>query len=239
MNVRDLHVHTVFSDGLCTPEEMVVAAMERGYKTIGISDHSYTDFDESYCMSKDKYPEYIAEICRLKEKYKDKIEVLCGIEQDYFSDMPQDGFDYVIGSVHYLKTKDGYVSVDESADEQRRIINTYYDGDADLFAKAYFELVSDIVNKTHCDIIGHFDLLDKFDMTDQIFDKTSEKFISYWKSAADELCKTNSLFEINYGAVSRGYCKTPYPAKEMTEYIKSRGGKFIVSSDAHFINALL
>ena len=30
------------------------------------------------------------------------MEIHCGIEQDLFSQEPTDGYDYVIGSVHYL-----------------------------------------------------------------------------------------------------------------------------------------
>ena len=38
---------------------------------IGISDHSYTWFDETYCVPKDKIADYKKEIAALKEKYKD------------------------------------------------------------------------------------------------------------------------------------------------------------------------
>ena len=36
----DLHVHTTFSDGKNTPEEIVLEAIRRGMDTIGFSDHS-------------------------------------------------------------------------------------------------------------------------------------------------------------------------------------------------------
>ena len=45
MRYSDLHTHTVFSDGANTMEEMVRAAVERNFVSIGISDHSYTAFD--------------------------------------------------------------------------------------------------------------------------------------------------------------------------------------------------
>ena len=68
--LRDFHTHTIYSDGGNTPEEMVLAAIDRGLECIGFSDHSYTFFDESYCMKLEAIPEYIAEIAGLKEKYK-------------------------------------------------------------------------------------------------------------------------------------------------------------------------
>ena len=80
--MRDLHTHSYYSDGKASPEEMVLAAIEKGLAEIGISDHSYTFFDESYCVKKDKIAAYKKEIAALKEKYKGKISVLCGVEQD-------------------------------------------------------------------------------------------------------------------------------------------------------------
>ena len=49
--LREFHVHTNFSDGRDTPEEMVRAAIARGMTEIGFSDHSPTWFDESYCIN--------------------------------------------------------------------------------------------------------------------------------------------------------------------------------------------
>ena len=103
MILQDLHVHTTYCDGKNTPEDLVLAALNRGMKCIGFSGHSYTFFDESYCMSKQNTARYRAEIAALKEKYKGKIKILCGVEQDYYSEEPTVGYDYVIGSVHYIK----------------------------------------------------------------------------------------------------------------------------------------
>lgn len=45
------HTHSTFCDGKDTPEEMVLEAIRLGCPEIGFSGHSYTDFDETYCMS--------------------------------------------------------------------------------------------------------------------------------------------------------------------------------------------
>ena len=63
----DLHVHTTWSDGKNTPEEMIKAAIARGMEGIGISDHSYTSFDAKWGLSASGEDEYRAEIGRLKE----------------------------------------------------------------------------------------------------------------------------------------------------------------------------
>ena len=46
---------------------------------------------------------YKTEIRSLKEKYRGTIDVFCGMELDMFSDVPTEGFDYIIGSVHCLE----------------------------------------------------------------------------------------------------------------------------------------
>ena len=86
---------------------------------------------------------------------------------------------------------------------------------------------------TKCDIIGHFDLITKFIEQDPAFDTNHPRYVKAWQQAADELLKTGKPFEINTGAISRGYRTSPYPAKEIRDYIRAHGGKLILSSDAH------
>ena len=85
MRYVNLHNHSTFSDGAHVPEEIVLAAIEKNMLGIGFSDHSYTDFDPSYCMLPERYAEYHRTIDALKEKYADKIKVFKGIELDYRS----------------------------------------------------------------------------------------------------------------------------------------------------------
>ena len=230
---QDLHVHTIFSDGKSTAEEVVLSAIKKGLDRIGFSDHSYTTFDNSYCISKDNLEKYLSCIHSLKEKYADKIEVLCGIEQEYFSHAPTDCYDYVIGSVHYVKVSDRYIPVDESADILRDAAERYFSGDIYSLVEEYYKCVGDVIEKTNADIIGHLDLITKFCEKTPLFDMTSPRYLKAAKAAIDKLLPYGKPFEINTGAISRGYRTTPYPSAELTDYIKSRGGKFILSSDSH------
>ena len=299
MILTDFHVHTTFCDGKSEPEEVVRAAVEKGIKTLGFSGHAHMAFDESWCMSPSGTEEYKREIARLKAKYADRIEILCGVEQDIYSDAPTDGYDYVIGSVHYVrvpektrpagdlaeaacgtasaagsscagsaspfKTADGfaYLPIDESGELQRLAAEEYFGGDMAAFAAAYFGEVAKVAELPKCDIIGHFDLITKFS---EAADKalrgaeagacgaasggrrlltglTSEeardpRYIAAWKDAADRLLRAGIPFEINFGAISRGWRTSPYPAPEIREYIASRGGRFILSSDSHAAETL-
>lgn len=236
--MKDLHTHTIFSDGNNTPEEMVLAAIELEMDTIGISDHSYTAHDTRWCMQKEKIEEYKAEITRLKEKYGDRIEVLCGIEQDYFGTYPTDDYDYSIGSVHYVKKGDAYIPIDESPEMLEEAVAKYYDGDVYALVEDYFATVADIVNKTNCDIIGHFDLITKFHECHPLFDTENERYKAAEEAAVKALVKTGRPFEINTGAIYRGFRSEPYPLLRVQLLVIQQGGKLIMSSDSHCYESL-
>lgn len=229
----DFHVHTTFSDGKNTPEEMVLAAIQKGMTAIGFSDHSHTPFDTSYCMGKDQIPRYQETIWALREKYRGKIQIFCGIEQDLYSGVPAGGFDYVIGSVHYLQVGQTYIPVDESPKILLEAAKTYFGGDIYKLVEAYYRAVSEVVGKTGADIIGHFDLIRKFNRGGCLFSEEDPRYLAPATAAADQLLKTGKCFEINTGAVSRGYRQEPYPSPTLRSYISTRGGKWIASSDSH------
>ena len=229
---RDYHIHTNLCDGKDAPKDMVNAAVNKGFTTLGFSGHAPLG-SEYWCMTPENFEVYKKEILSLKEEFKDKIEILCGIEQDYYSETETDSFDYVIGSVHGLKVDDGFVFMDDTDDGLQKGINEHFEGDPLLLAERYFETVADVKNKTGADIIGHFDLLLKFQEKTPIFDTTHPRYVNAAKKAIDTLATQNVLFEVNTGAMSRGYRTAPYPEKQMLMYIKEKGCDVILTSDCH------
>ncbi len=102
----DLHMHTGYSDGVNTPEEMIQAAIKMGYEYVAITDHSKSEHI-AHGMEEKRLAKYIAEINKLKNKYADKIAVLCGSEVNIMNDGSLDyakkilnQLDWVVGSVH-------------------------------------------------------------------------------------------------------------------------------------------
>ena len=170
MITKDYHVHSDFSDGKFTPEEMVLSAISMGMTELGFSDHSSMNMDTSWCMPKEKYGAYRSEIARIKEKYAGKISILCGIERDFDSDDRDEKFDYVIGSVHMLYKNETWFGVDSSAKVTAGAIETLYGGDAYALCEDYYEKLCHL-GDLKPDIIGHFDLLTKFDEKKEIFIK--------------------------------------------------------------------
>lgn len=233
MILQDLHTHTTYCDGKNTPEEMVQAAIAKGLARIGFSGHCYTFFDERYCMSIPNVIKYMTEINALKEKYRGKIEIRCGVEQDYYSNFSRMGFDYVIGSVHYIKVGEEYIPVDETPALLTEAAKKHFGGDFYALAEEYFRTVGEVLAKTGGDIIGHFDLISKFNEGGRLFDESHPRYVAAYKSAIDRLLPYGKPFEINTGAISRGYRTHPYPSAAQIKYIAENGGSFILTGDTH------
>ncbi|MBR4766106.1 MAG: histidinol-phosphatase [Clostridia bacterium] len=230
---NNFHTHTRYCDGKNTPEEMVLSAIELGFDSLGFSGHAYTDIDLSYCMTPENTKEYIAEINALKKKYAGRINIYCGTELDFYSpDLGYD-YDYTIGSVHYLYAGGEYTPVDSSAKIQLEATEKYFGGDYMSYAEKYFETVSQVAEKLKPDIIGHFDLVSKFNEDDCMFDSQNPRYVRAWQEAALKLIGAGIPFEINTGAIARGARKTPYPSLEIAQFINDNGGFFIVTSDCH------
>ena len=233
MILSDLHVHSRFCDGKDDPEDLVLAAIEKGVKRLGILAHSFVPFDDNAILLPKDRAKFIQMVNDLKEEYKGEIEVLCGLEKDVYSSDDGDGFDYVIGSAHYFLIDNRYFPVDYSADAFQQIVEELLGGDYYLAAELYFQSLERLTAGRRPDVIGHFDLVTKFNENGKFFDVTNERYRAAWKRAADTLLPYDIPFEVNTGVIARGYRSEPYPALEIADYIRKKGGKLILSSDAH------
>ncbi len=228
----NFHTHTNLCDGKNSLEEMVKKAIELGFSALGFSGHAYTPCEPEYSMNPDETAIYQSEISRLRRKYGDKIDIFRGIEMDYYSYQNTSCFDYVIGSVHYLEKDGVYYSIDGSVERFVRTTEAF-GGDVYSFIEAYYDTLSDVVRKTNADIIGHFDLIEKFNEGEKFFSRSHPRYIAAAERALDSLLKTNAVFEINTGAMARGYRSVPYPEKWILERIIDGGARVILSSDCH------
>lgn len=232
------HTHTKYCDGKNTVAEMTKAAFDKGFTHLGFSGHGYTDFDESYCMSRENIQNYLRDIAAVKAEYAGKMEVYAGVEQDCFSTEPTDMYDYVIGSTHYVY-KDGlYHTVDESEERTNTIVREFFGGDFLKYAAAYFEGEAQVVAKTKPDIIGHFDLISKFNEGNKYFDMDEKAYRFLALEAMEELLRTGVPFEINTGAMYRGLRTEPYPSYGLLKELQKRGGEIVLSSDSHDCNSI-
>ena len=231
--LQNLHTHTTFDDGKNTAEEMINAAISKGFGSIGFSGHSYTEYSAEYTMSVDGTKEFQKEIKRLKEKYKGKIDVFLGLEADMYSDFDLSEYDYSIGALHCLEIDGNYVGFDRSADVVKDIIETHFGGDGMAFAKKYYSELSSLPTYGNFDVIAHFDIITKNIEKVNFFNTESEEYLKYAFDALDSMRGKIPLFEVNTGAISRGYRKAPYPMKNIMRQMKEWGFGAIISSDCH------
>ena len=107
----DLHVHTEWSDGRDPTELMAVAARDRGYEYVAITDHS-AGRGIANGLSIERLKEHIHEIRQLEDRLGD-IRLLAGSEVDIRADgsldYPDDALaqlDWVVASVHSAMGQD-------------------------------------------------------------------------------------------------------------------------------------
>ena len=230
-----LHTHSTFCDGKNTPEEIVLAAMNKGFCSIGFSGHGYTDFDLRYCIK--DVEGYIKEISRLKEKYKGEIEIYLGVEEDAFCQANRKDYDYIIGSSHYYVVNGQYYPIDSSPDHFKKCLDAF-NYDVERMAEDYYSKFCSYINKRRPDVVGHFDLITKFDeMGGSLFLK-NEKYNAIVEKHIETVADSGCVFEVNTGAISRGYRHDPYPAENLLYILKKHGTPLTLSSDSHSIDTL-
>jgi len=233
----DLHNHTSFCDGHCSPAQMAEAALAKGFTDFGFSGHSHADFDLP-CSVRD-VEGYIEEIRRLQQEYAGKLNIYCGTEQDFHAPVPdRSRYDYLIGGVHYFKDGDIYYAVDGTEQENRQCIAELFHGDGYGFCRLYYRQAAENAEKYRPDLVAHFDLVVKNNCVDRFFDENSSKYRNYALEALEVCLDLELILELNTGGIYRGYRPWPYPADFILKEVLRRGGRIALSSDAHDTEAI-
>lgn len=234
MNTRqNLHTHTIYCDGKNTPEEMVLSAIEKGHGSLGFSSHAYVYFSDYAGITQQRIDDYVAEVRRLQEKYKDTFPIYLGLEADMYAPVEPGVFQYLIGSTHYLKMEDQFPAFDGSAQSMKAFVDTWFGGDGMAFVKEYFRQLRQLPQLGKYDILGHFDLVSKHIEGVTLFDYDSDEYVRLGAETAEELAPHIKLFEVNTGAIARGYRTTPYPSPRLTKVLKDLGYGVVITSDCH------
>ncbi len=228
----DYHVHSTYCDGKSTPRENIESAISLGMDILGFSGHSCIE-KATYSMSREGTEDYIREITSLKNEYRERITILCGLEKDFYSNDDESKFDYVIGSLHYVTDGERIYDVDHTPKITASIIEDVFGGDGLSYCESYYSTLSKLFDNVRADVIGHFDLVNKFSEKGIVFDTSSRRYINAVTDALDCLLIHNVPFEISTGAMSRGYRSVPYPSPEILKYIREKGGRIMFSSDSH------
>ncbi len=222
------HTHTSFCDGSDAAEDVVLAAIDKGFSHLGFSGHMDPDIHMDFDV-------YLTEIGRLREKYADRIEILCGVELDNLYDPHcADGAEYVIGSTHFLDVQSEIpMSVDNNEEIMRRLAEEFFGGDYYKLSKSYYDLVSRVYDRLHCTFVGHFDLVTRFNDSMHFLDEEDSRYRMPALEAMEYLVKEGVPFEINCGALNRNRKKELYPNMFLLKNLREFGGEILINSDAH------
>ena len=246
--MKNLHTHCTWCDGANTPEEMILAAIEAGYSTLGFSSHAMLPGDPlPWPLTKEKIVPYAAEIRSLAKKYAGKIEVKCGVEADYVEGVSSPDRsvyecispDYIIGSVHFVPGPNGgLANVDKSPSSLIEDIENIFAGDVKAYLKAYFAAQRKMALELDFDIIGHPDLCRKFNSRLGYFDESAPWYLEELRLCADAFAQSGKIVEINTGGITRGWMDEAYPSPCFRALLKERNVPMIQSLDAHDVQTI-
>lgn len=240
------HTHTNFCDGKHTPEEMALAAIEKGFSILGFSGHSMFPFGEQWHIAPRDHVAYVNEIRRLQQVYRNQLNILCGFEADYvpsicspdFEKFKQFNPDFIIGSVHYIVNEKGFFTVDESAEGVQNGIDALFNGDGKKAVKEYFYLQREMLRNESFTILGHPDLIRKRNGDLNFFDENESWYKSEIKALVKEIARSYVIVEINTGAITRRAMDDVYPSSYFLELLHEKNIPVTISSDAHSVDSI-
>lgn len=211
MMFMDLHMHSNYSDGKNTPEEMIEAAIGIGYEAIAITDHVWKT--SRWVQS------YAAHLQSLKQKYRHKIQVYSGVEAKVTSldgDIDADPsfdlmVDLVLGSMHRIPKPDGYYHKSDIDHIPKKAI-------IDNWLEAFYSLLEN----PRVDIIAHpLSELKGFGIREDELPMIE---------ITDSIAASGKILELNVRYNS--------PDQPVIRLSAGKGTPFLISSDSHTSQAL-
>lgn len=145
-------------------------------------------------MSAETAVRYQAEVRALRKEYAETLPIFLGIEKDVYGEADTAPYDYVIGSGHYVPLPGGGFSpVDVSPETAVSAIREHFSGDAFRYASAYYEgLAARLLTEPRVDIVGHFDLVAKFNEGGRLFDERDPRYQSVALDALEAVSQSAS-----------------------------------------------
>jgi histidinol-phosphatase (PHP family) len=219
----DYHMHTNYSDGNNSHEEMILSAIKKGFNEIGFSDHYCIKYAVNWAVNTEGIARLEEKIDEMKEKFGNRINILFGLEVDYFSEFEKEigqvlqrfSLDYVIGSIHFL---DGW---NYDTDKSR-----YSEFANDYLYEWYFSELQNAVKSGLFDYMAHPDLIKKH----RIWPETSKT--NLYKETAKIFADFGVAYEVNTSGRDRP-CGEFFPGSELTGELYRAGVPVTLGSDSH------
>ena len=225
----DYHAHTIYSDGGHL-DRMIDAAADAGFEGIGFADHcsvTVLDHRERVRARYDRnfdltYERRRAAIERLRKNTP--IRVFDAVEVDYEPSgedrierfLADAGFDYTLGSVHYVGDRTVFWESFENEADRRAFVDDYYDAVVSLIESELF------------DVVAHVDIVES---RPELAGLTTREHAD---RVADALADSRTVPEINAGRSTRPDKPADFhPTSPVIDAIRDRGVAVTVGTDSH------
>lgn len=230
---QNLHTHTCLDHGKDTVDELCQTAIAKGFTVLGFSGHGYNRPIASTSMSRSNQEKYLEQVHKAQKKYQGQLEIYCGVEQDSMMRVNPKDFDYIIGSVHWIKAAGNIWEIDKSPELFAKMRDEAFDGSIEKLVRRYYDDVKEMMDWPEVDIVGHIDLISKFNENEEFFPWDAEWYLDAAKSAIDKGIENGLVFEMNTGAIARKNRLTPYPHPLLLKYMADHDAKLCINTDCH------
>lgn len=226
--ISDYHIHTTLCGHASgDPQAYARHAVDQGLSEIGFSDHAplLSHRDRTITMDSSQLSIYHHMIESVRTEFAEQLRVRIGIEADYIPGyetrtkamLEAYPYDYVIGSVHFLE-KWGFDDPIQLKEWDSRDVNNVY--------REYYRLLRKSALSRLFDILGHVDLVKKFDFhpTEDMREEIEEN--------ARVFKKTGVVIEVNTSGL-RKPAREIYPSQEHLKIYFAKGIPITFGSDSH------
>ena len=166
--------HSSFVDGRGTVAEIAQAAAERGFASFGFTEHFTTPPHQEFSpdgkvsdlyQRSDWIPRYVADVRSAETRHADRVRILLGAEVEYMRGreawtrerLAAWPFDYLVGSVHFLRYDDLDVPIDW--DRPRVLEALRRAGSPERLYLDYYDHVLELIGWRLVHVVGHLDLM--------------------------------------------------------------------------------
>ena len=235
----DCHMHSIYSDGRHTIDDVAQSALEKGLTTIAVTDHMPLPYPTRYAMDRDLLPAYREAIGAARLKYGDRLTILAGLEMEYIpehrewiKDIADLGWDLLLISIHGIVTHEGHFMVNGREDEFQQTLDRVFAGDIRAFCTRYYALIREAVATGWFDVAGHLDVIKKHNLNNRYFDETASWYRDQVIETLDALADSHVKLEINTNGLNH-QAAAPYPGPWIIREAIARGISLVLGSDAH------
>ena len=235
--LSNMHTHTIFGDGLCTVDEMASAAAQKGFLSLGFSEHGPAEYDKGAAISPADVQEYFRQVQKAKEDYRGKVEIYAGMEVDALKPFSHPALEYIIGSVHYIRDDKGVIQNIQYGDHRYEAAIAAMGGVRPMVQR-YYDTVFKMLGSLRPAILGHLDIIVKLNTEGRYFDESSPWYRRMEKQAALFAASSGAIIEVNTGGLARGHRSFPYPSANILYELARLGAPVTITSDAHEAGAI-